>query len=77
VSFLRQLISLMRMFQSLPGILVPSHMVPFVVMRCGNTVRVSGEIVEFCSALVRIVWHVLFSLRRNDMSNCDKGWLDE
>jgi len=52
-------------------------MVPFVVMRCGNTVRVSGEIVELCSALVRIVWHVLFSLRRNDMSNCDKGWLDE
>jgi len=59
MSFLRQLESLIGMFQRLPGILMAGHMVPFVMVRCGNTVCVSGEIVELRSALVRIVWHVL------------------
>jgi hypothetical protein len=68
MSFLRQLVSLFGMFHRLPGIFVPSLMVPLVVVRRGNTVRVSGEIVEFCSALVRIVWHVLFSRPANLIS---------
>jgi hypothetical protein len=36
-------------------------MFPFLVVRCGNAVRVSGEIVELCSALMRIVCHMLLS----------------
>jgi hypothetical protein len=65
MSFLRQLVSLVGIFHRLPGIFVPGLMVPFVVVRCGNAVRVSGEIVKLCSALMRIVCHVLFSRPAN------------
>jgi hypothetical protein len=48
-------------FQGLPGILVPGHMITFAVLRCGNTVCVRGEIVKLCGSLVRVLRHMLAS----------------
>ncbi|HEY4742526.1 MAG TPA: hypothetical protein VIH76_18150 [Candidatus Acidoferrales bacterium] len=60
--FLRQLISLVGMFQGLPGKLVAGLMIAFAVVRGGNAMRVGGELVEFGGALVRIVWHVIMKI---------------
>ena len=52
MSFLRQLVSLGGVFHGLPGMLVPSHVVFFVVVRCSDAVCVRGEIVKLRGSLV-------------------------
>ena len=61
MSFLRKLVGLGGVFQGLPGILVPGHMVFFAVVRGGNPVRVRGEIVELGGSLVHVFWHIFVS----------------
>ena len=43
---------LCRMLQRLLGMLVPGQMIAFVVVRCGNTMGVGGELVELRRSLV-------------------------
>jgi hypothetical protein len=57
MSFLRPLESFIGMFQGLLGMLVSSLVIFFPVVCGGNAVRVCGELVEFGSSLVRVVWH--------------------
>jgi hypothetical protein len=57
MSFLRALESVIGMFQSLPGMLVSSLVIFFPVVCGGSAVRVCGELVEFGSSLVRVIWH--------------------
>ena len=57
MSFLRQLMSFMGMFQGLFGMLMPGLMIFFPVVSGGSTVRVRGEFVELGSSLVRVIWH--------------------
>jgi len=45
------------MFQCLFGMFVSSLVIFLPVMRGGNTVRMCGKVVEFGSALVRVLWH--------------------
>ena len=61
MSFLRELVSLGGVFQGLPGILVPSHMIFFAVVRRGNTMCVRGEIVELRGSLMHVFWHIFVS----------------
>jgi len=57
MSFLRPLESFIGMFQRLLGMLVSGLVIFFAVVRGGSTVRVCGELVEFGSSLVRVIWH--------------------
>jgi hypothetical protein len=52
IGFLCEFVSFGGMFHGLPGILVPSLMILFAMVRRGNTVCVCGEIVELCCSLV-------------------------
>ncbi len=47
------------MFHRHAGLLVRGEMIAFAVPRGGDAVRVRGLFVEFCSSLMRIVWHFL------------------
>lgn len=55
--FLRPLESLVRMLQCLFGMLVPTLVIFFPVVRGRGTVRVCGQFVEFGSSLMRVIWH--------------------
>ena len=57
MGFLRQLRSLIRIFQRSFGMLVPGLVVFFPVMRGGSMVRVCGKLVVFRSFMVRVNWH--------------------
>lgn len=61
MGFLRELVSLCRVFQGLPGILMPGFVVLLFVVHGSNAMSVCGEIVELCGSLVRVVWHILLS----------------
>ena len=61
MSFLCERVSLGGVFHGLPGIVVPSLMVFFAVVHCGNTVCVRGEIVELYSSLMLVFWPTVFS----------------
>jgi hypothetical protein len=52
MSFLCQFISLGGVLHRLPGMFVGGHMVFLVVMRCGNAVRVRGQIVKLRGSAV-------------------------
>ena len=54
---LRPLESLVRMLQCLFGMLVPTLVIFFPVVRGRGTVRVCGQFVEFGSSLMRVIWH--------------------
>ena len=62
MSFLREFVSLGGVFQGLPRMLVPAHMVFFAVMGSGNAMRVRGQIVKFCGSLMRVFWHAVSPL---------------
>jgi hypothetical protein len=51
------------MLQRLSGMLVPGLVIFFPVVRGGSSVHVCGELVEFSSSLVRLVWHDIRSLK--------------
>jgi hypothetical protein len=55
--FLGGLVSLGGVFQCLPGILLPSLVISFAMMCCGNAMRVRCEVMEFCGSLVRVLGH--------------------
>ena len=55
--FLRPLECLIGIFHGLLGMLVPSLVIFFPMVRGGSTVRVCGEFVELRSSLVRVIWH--------------------
>ena len=57
MSFLRPLESFMRMFQSLLGMLMSRLVIFLAVVRRRDAVCMRGEFVEFCSSLMRIIWH--------------------
>ncbi len=57
MGFLRPLKSFIGMFQGLFGMLVPGQVIFFTVVSGGGAVRVCGELVEFGSSLVRVIWH--------------------
>lgn len=57
MGFLRPLESLVRMLQCLLGMLVPALVIFFPVVRGHGTVRVCGQLVEFGSSLMRVIWH--------------------
>jgi hypothetical protein len=57
MSFLRPLESFIGMFHCLLGMLMSGLVIFFPVMHGGGTVRVGGELVEFSSSLVRVIWH--------------------
>jgi hypothetical protein len=48
--------------QRLSGMLVPGQVIFFSVVRGGSAVRVRGELVEFGSSLMRVVWHSVSQL---------------
>jgi hypothetical protein len=51
-------VRLVRVFQRLLGVFVPGLMIFFSVTYGRGAVRVCGLLVQFCSSLVRIVWHL-------------------
>jgi len=55
--FLRPLECFIGIFHGLLGMLVPSPVIFFPMVRGGSTVRVCGEFVELRSSLVRVIWH--------------------
>jgi hypothetical protein len=57
MSFLRPLESFIGMFHSLLGMLVSGLVIFFPVVRGGSMVGVRSKFVEFCSSLVRVIWH--------------------
>jgi len=57
MSFLRRLQSVVGMFQGLFGMLMSGQVIFFLVMHCGNTVRVGREFVKLRSPLMRIIGH--------------------
>jgi hypothetical protein len=57
MSFLRQLKSFVGMLQRLLGMLMSGLVIFLAVMRGRSAMRVGGEFMEFCSALVRVIWH--------------------
>jgi hypothetical protein len=57
MSFLRPLESRIGMLQRLFGMLVSGLVIFFPVVRCGCTVSVCGEIVQFRSSLVCVFRH--------------------
>ena len=60
MSFLRQLESFVGMLQGLLGMLVPGLVIFLAVMRGSSAMSVGGEFMEFCSSLVRVIWHNVF-----------------
>jgi hypothetical protein len=60
MSFLRQLESFVGMLQRLLGMLMSGLMIFLAVMRGRSAMRVGGEFMEFCSSLVRVIWHNVF-----------------
>ena len=45
------------MLQRLLGMLMSGQMIFLAVMRGRSAMRVGGEFMEFCSSLVRVIWH--------------------
>ena len=74
MSFLCELVSLDGVFQGLPGMFVCGLVVFFAVMRRGDTVCVCGEIVELCSSLMRVFWHILVSRTTDLILACDSSF---
>jgi hypothetical protein len=74
MSILRPLHRFRRMFQRLFRMLVPGLVIFFPVVHRGSPVRVCGELVEFGSSLVRVIWHgipsVWFSLKTFQFLHC-------
>ena len=72
---MRPLKGLVGVFKCLFGMLASGLVIFFPVVRCGDSVRVRGELVEFGSPLVRVIWHstpVLTSLLRLQPSRAPK-----
>jgi hypothetical protein len=44
---------------------MPDQLLSFPVLHRSGAVYVRGELVEFCSSLMRMVWHVFPNLVRN------------
>ncbi len=47
----------MSLLRPLESLLVPGQVIFFTVVSGGGAVRVCGELVEFGSSLVRVIWH--------------------
>jgi hypothetical protein len=56
-SFLRALVSPIRVFQRLFRVFVGSLVIFFAMMHSCRAMSVCGEIVELGRSLVRVVWH--------------------
>ena len=48
------------MLQGLLGMLVPGLVIFLAVVRGRSAMSVGGEFMEFCSSLVRVIWHNVF-----------------
>jgi hypothetical protein len=61
MGLLCELVSLGGVFQGLPGMLMPSLVVFFAVVRRCNEVCVRGNIVYLCGSIMFVFWRVVFS----------------
>jgi len=61
MGFLCELVSLGGVLQGLPGMLMPSLMVFFAVVRRRNAVCMRGKIVHLCGSIMFVFWHAVFS----------------
>jgi hypothetical protein len=57
MSLLRPLERLLSMLHGFPGVLVPSLMILFPVVRGCGTMSMCSQFVEFCRSLVRVIGH--------------------
>jgi len=57
VSFLRDQMGFVGIFQGLPRVFPPGLVISFSVAHGGCAVRVCGQFVEFRGSLVRVTWH--------------------
>ena len=60
MSFLRLLVGFLRVLHGLPGQLVPTQVITFIVMGGGGPVGMRGKFVEFGGSLMGIARHTLF-----------------
>ena len=59
MSFLRLLVSFLRVFHGLPGQFVPAQVIAFIVMGGGSPVGMRGKLVKFGGSLMGIARHTL------------------
>jgi hypothetical protein len=57
MGFLRPLKGLVGVSKRLFGMVASGLVIFFPAVRCGDSVRVRGELLKFGSSLVRVIWH--------------------